>query len=88
MSGRRRFEHWLEMHLGGSLAFWFMGWYVVFFGYNAMHFAVNVRTPRRIWICFQPPMAMFGQWFPWKFYISPDATPTRATFGMGPGFVR
>lgn len=49
----------------------------------AMHGAINVRTKRWGWVCFKPPTRVFGHWWPWYFYASPDATPSEATFYRG-----
>lgn len=58
---------------------------VVIYGANAMHWAVNVRVFGN-WVCFHPTTRTFGGRWPWYFYISPDATSFRATFGFGPGY--
>ena len=72
-----------ERHFGGH----FNLGPITVYGWNAMHVAVNIRT---VWgfICFHPPFRVFGKWWPWYFYISPDATPQSATYGIGPGFNR
>ena len=54
------------------------------YGANAMHYAVNVRT-RRGWFCAHPTTGIDGYW-PWYAYISEDATPQGASWGIGPGF--
>lgn len=61
---------------------------LVVYGFNAMHVAVNLHTKRWGFVCFHPPMKVFGVWWPWYFYVSPDGTPPQATFGMGPGYRR
>lgn len=71
---------WFERNLGGHVSFWG----VTIYGFNAMHVAVNIRT-RWGFICFHPTMRVFGKWWPWYFYISPDATPCNVRFGCGPG---
>jgi hypothetical protein len=75
---------WLRKHLGGHFT---ITWpvYALVYGWNAMHVAVLVRTYRWGWLCFHPPVRMYGRWWPWYFYASPDATPSAATFRMGPG---
>lgn len=73
-----------EKHFGGHVHFWG----ITIYGFNAMHVAVNVRTKRWGFICFHPTFRCFGKWWPWYFYISPDATPCSARFGIGPGFNR
>jgi hypothetical protein len=57
----------------------------VIYGANAMHWAINVWWRGNYW-CFHPSTRTFGGRWPWYFYISPDATPTRAIYGRGPGF--
>lgn len=71
-----------ERHFGGHVN---IGPATIY-GWNAMHVAINIRTKRWGWICFHPTWHMFGKWWPWYFYISPDATPCSAKFGVGPGF--
>ena len=77
-----------EKFFGGHIRFKLLGIVCVFYGHNAMHYAVNIRTRRSAWACFHPPADLWGVWWPWYFYVSRDATPTRATFGCGPGYER
>lgn len=58
---------------------------VTFYGFNAMALAVNIKTSRWGYICFAPSIYFRGMWWRWKFYISPDATPSNSTFAIGPG---
>lgn len=57
---------------------------VTVYGANAMHWAINVRWRGTYW-CFHPTTRTFGGHWPWYFYVSPDATPQRATFKLGGG---
>jgi hypothetical protein len=50
---------------------------------TAMHGALNVFVPRVGYICVKPPTKSFGVWWPWYFYVSPDATPNRASVKLG-----
>lgn len=50
---------------------------VTFYGQNAMHFGVTIRSPWG-WICLKPPTRCFGKWWPAYFYVSPNATPGAA----------
>jgi hypothetical protein len=77
--------HWTEKHFGGHITFTFLYWRIVIYGFNAMHVAINIRTQRWGYICFHPPIKCFGKWWPWYFYLSPNATPWAATFAVGPG---
>lgn len=77
-----RLDRWLEKHFGGHFT---LGRLTVY-GWNAMHVAVNYRTRRWGWVCFHPPLYWCGQWWPWYFYLSPNATPWAATFARGPEF--
>jgi hypothetical protein len=52
---------------------------ITIFGENAMHWAVNIKT-RRGWFCFRLPFRCFGSWWSLYCYLSPDATPNRATW--------
>ena len=47
-----------------------------------MHYAINFHTNRWGYICFCPTTSKHWRW---HFYISPNATPWAATFGIGPG---
>lgn len=58
------------------------------YGFNAMHVAVNFWTRRWGYLCFHPTMYYARQWWPWYFYISPNATPWCASFAIGPGVYR
>lgn len=77
---------WVDTHLGGHISLF--NHRVVIYGFNAMHIAINVRTQRWGYICFHPTMRCFGCWWPWYFYLSPNATPWAATFAIGPGVSR
>lgn len=72
----------LDRHFGGHLN---IGSRITIYGYNAMHVAINVYTERWGWICFHPTWKVFGKWWKWYFYVSPDATPYRASIAFGPG---
>lgn len=50
---------------------------------SAMHGAWNVSTRRYGYVCFKPPTYVFGKWWPWYFYLSPNATPWGATLIVG-----
>ncbi len=52
---------------------------ITIYGCNAMHWAVNIST-RWGYICFRLPLRCFGKWWPLYFYVSPNATPSQATF--------
>lgn len=58
---------------------------VTVYGANAMHWALNVWCLGSFW-CFHPNTRTYGYQWPWYFYRSPDATPARAVWGLGPGF--
>ena len=60
------------------------GWFCLY-GANAMHWALNVKT-RWGYFCAHPTTRTFGGRWPWYVYLSPDATPTAAHWGFGPGF--
>jgi hypothetical protein len=78
-------ERFLEKYLGGHIR---IG-NVVIFGFNAMHVAVEVWSRRlHAYICFHPSVYFYGRWWPWKFYISENATPWAATYAIGPGISR
>ena len=80
---------WYERWLGGHFSFTLFGVYVVVFGFNAMHVAVDICLPwRRTCVCFHPPLWCFGFYWPWKLYVSPNATPWGAMWGIGPGISR
>ena len=72
---------WFEKHLGGHISFRVLWWRITIYGFNAMHVAINIHTHRWGYVCFHPPM----RHWPWYFYVSPNATPWAASFGIGPG---
>lgn len=61
----------------------------VFYGDNAMRWAVNLWTRTFGYICFRPSTytvcAGKRYWNRWYFYTSPNATPWASTFAIGPG---
>jgi hypothetical protein len=57
--------------------------HIRFYGDDAMHYAVEIKT-KNGWIVARPTTGK-GHW-PWYVYESPDATPTCAYWGFGPGF--
>lgn len=59
---------------------------VTIFGHNAMHYAVQVRT-KRGFLVMRPTTGEDGEWR-WYAFSSPDGTPGRAAWGIGPGFAR
>jgi hypothetical protein len=73
--------------LGGHITIKWFGWHVTLYGFNAMHVAINIDTRRWGWVCFHPPMYCRG-WWPWYFYVSPNGTPSCATYAIGPGVSR
>lgn len=73
--------NWFERHWRGHIS---IGRLTIY-GFNAMHVAVNFWTRRWGYVCFHPTMKVFGHWWPWYFYVSPDATPSCSTFAVGPG---
>jgi hypothetical protein len=54
---------------------------VVLYGANAMHWAINVWA-FGYWWCVHPRTRTFGGDWPAYFYVSRDATPTRARFRL------
>lgn len=50
---------------------------------SAMHGAVNIWTERWGYVCMKPPTYVYGRWWPWYFYLSPNATPWAATLILG-----
>ena len=62
---------------------------VTVYGYNAMHWAITIRTRRWGRVCFRPTtITPFGVRWRWYFYVSPNGTPWAATFAVGPGLTR
>ena len=55
---------------------------------SAMHGAINIRTRRWGYVCIGLPMYSCGRWWPWFFYLSPNATPWAATLIVGPAHWR
>lgn len=59
---------------------------LIIYGANAMHWAAELRTPWG-WLCFHPSTRTFGGRWPWKLYLSRDATPQSRSWGLGPGLL-
>lgn len=78
-----RLDLWLSRHLGGHKR---LGRFT-FFGHNGMQWAVEYRTIRG-WLVMRPISWSPGRWNGWYIYHSPDATPSCAWWGYGPGFRR
>lgn len=57
---------------------------ITIYGMNAMAFATNIRT-RLGTLCIRPTTYFRGRWWRWYIYLSPDGTPQRSTFAIGPG---
>jgi hypothetical protein len=51
------------------------------YGRNAMHWGVDIKT-RWGFVCFRLPFRCFGRWWRLYLYVSPDATPTAATWSI------
>lgn len=81
----RRIMEWMQSKLSGHLSLSFGALSLTVYGFNAMHVAVNLYTPRWGYLCLHPPMYHVGRWHPWYFYTSPNATPWASTFAVGPG---
>jgi hypothetical protein len=75
-----RLTNWIERKLGGHVNLF--GKRVTIYGANAMHWGVNIST-RRGYVCFRLPLPCFGRWWPLHLYVSPNATPWGATWGIG-----
>jgi len=60
---------------------------VTVYGANAMHWAINIRTPWG-YLCFHPSTRTFGGRWPWYAYLSHNGTPWGATWAVGPGIER
>jgi hypothetical protein len=80
-----RLDLFLQRRLGGHVSFRVLGRRVTIYGFNAMHVQFEVKTRRWGHVCFHPTVRCFGAWWPWKFYVSPNATPWASTFAIGPG---
>jgi hypothetical protein len=52
---------------------------VTVYGANAMHWAINVWALGHYW-CWHPTTRTFGGYWPWYFYLSTDATPSKACY--------
>ena len=74
---------WLHRHLGGHIV---IGPLTIY-GFNAMHVALNLKT-RWGYLCFHPTIRFYYANWPWYLYLSPNATPWAATWGVGPGIDR
>lgn len=82
---KKKVRNWLIKHLAGHITIKWFGLHLTFYGFNAMQCAMNIYTRRWGWVCFRPPIHVLDWNWPWKFYVSPNATPGAATFAIGPG---
>lgn len=74
---------WWENFMGGHIFIRLpFKSHITFFGENAMHWGVNWRVFNTC-VCFRLPFRCFDAWWPLYFYLSPDGTPTSATFIIG-----
>jgi hypothetical protein len=53
------------------------------YGRNGMHWGVTFWTNKYGYICTRLPLPCFRKWWPWYFYLSPNATPWASTFFIG-----
>lgn len=83
-----RLRRWLFKHLGGHVTIKWFGWHLTIYGFNAMLCAVNFRTRRWGWVCFRPSLRFLGWKRVWYLYVSPNGTPSVATYAIGPGIGR
>lgn len=73
-------DRFCTRYLGGH---WNIG-PITIYGYNAMHWAVNIRVGRG-WLCLKPISWVSGHWWPGYLYYSKNATPDAAKWGLGYG---
>lgn len=67
-----RHDRWISGHINiGRLTI---------YGRNAMHYAWNYKRKDGMYVCFRPPSRCFGMRLGWYLYISPDGTPSSATY--------
>lgn len=59
---------------------------VTVYGANAMHWALEIHIRGHGYLCAHPTTKTFGAVWPWYVYLSPNATPGSAKWGIGPGF--
>lgn len=81
----KKIRDWLIRHLGEHVTIKWFGLHLTVYGFNAMLLAVILWTRKWGWVCFQPPVHFLGWNRRWKFYVSPNATPSAATYAIGPG---
>ena len=75
-------ERFFMKYLGGHIS---IG-PVTIYGYNAMRWAINVKTQKFGSICFRPTtVSLWGDWHRWYFFVSPNGTPWASTYAIGPG---
>ena len=74
----QRIERGLSGHVN------LLGRRVTIYGANAMHWGVNIAT-RWGYLCFRLPLPCNGRWWPLYLYMSPNATPWGAVWGIGGG---
>jgi hypothetical protein len=78
MEAKHRLYNILSKYLGGHIN---IGDKITQYGFNAMHCATVIKTKKYGYIHFSPTVLHWK----WKLFVSPDATPSAATFAIGPG---
>ena len=75
---------WTEKYMGGHLTLLRWPIELTFFGDNAMRWAVQIGLPKTYFVA-RPTTRAYGKTWLWYAYLSPNATPQRRTWGIGPG---
>tara|TARA_R110000772_G_scaffold43995_1_gene101179 strand:+ start:7116 stop:7625 length:510 start_codon:yes stop_codon:yes gene_type:complete len=70
------FDYLLDKWFGGSISFF----NVTIYGRNAMCWAVNIRTKKYGYVCFNLPIPMYGRINKFYYYLSPNGTPQASTY--------
>lgn len=69
----------LDKWLGGYISFF----NITIYGRNAMRWAVNIKTKKYGYICFNLPIPVEGIVDKFYYYLSPDGTPNASTYWFG-----
>lgn len=78
LNSNTRLKYWLESLMYKNLKGHYTIGKITIYGLNAMHFSVNIQSKKYGWICFRP--ITFYKQFPIYFYVSPNGTPSSATY--------
>lgn len=77
---RYAIDTFMMNHFGGHKTIKMFNHEITFFGWNAMHFAIQTKLKNGLYLCFRPPSFCHFRFNGWYLYLSPDGTPQSAVW--------